>query len=150
MIGQLSGLVTKKNRHLKPSEDGMPLDEQLAHIHSVRWEWLGATGSPLAEDLGPAYRKIEGGYAPLEDLIEIQRQVGLSALAVGKAYESFVVEGGPQIKQYENPVLFLQHMVWHEGYHAALILLALRLAGEAPTDEWEETNLWVPWRGTEG
>lgn len=149
MINKLAGLVTEENRRVKPSDDGMPLEEQLAHIHQVRREWLGATGSSAAEGLGAVYRKVEGGYAPIEDLNEIKRQVELSGSAVGCGFAEFMVEGAPLIKQYENPVLFLQHMLWHEGYHAALILLALRLIGSAPSDEWEEESLWVPWRGVE-
>jgi hypothetical protein len=37
-------------------------------------------------------------------------------------------------------------MVWHEGYHAGLILLALRNAGQEPTEEWDEYNIWALWR----
>ncbi len=37
-------------------------------------------------------------------------------------------------------------MVWHEGWHAGIILLALRLNGREPAEQWEETNLWGIWR----
>ena len=43
-------------------------------------------------------------------------------------------------------VLFLQHMVWHDGWHVGLIFLALRLNGQEPPEEWEEPNVWGQWR----
>jgi hypothetical protein len=30
---------------------------------------------------------------------------------------------------YDHPILLLQHMLWHEGYHHGQIKLALKLAG---------------------
>ncbi|MGA2096413.1 MAG: DinB family protein [Candidatus Acidiferrum sp.] len=36
---------------------------------------------------------------------------------------------------YDHAILFLQHMIWHEGYHQGQIKLALNLAGRAVGDE---------------
>lgn len=48
--------------------------------------------------------------------------------------------------RYDNPVLLLQHMIWHDGWHVGLIFLALRLNGQEPPEEWEEPNVWGQWR----
>ena len=32
-------------------------------------------------------------------------------------------------QHYDHPILLMQHMVWHEGYHHGQIKLALKLAG---------------------
>jgi len=36
---------------------------------------------------------------------------------------------------YDHPILFLQHMIWHEGYHHGQIKLALKLMGHTLTDK---------------
>ena len=45
---------------------------------------------------------------------------------------------------YDRPVLFLQHMVWHEGYHHGQIKLALKIAGCPLTDEVACPVTWGP------
>jgi len=30
---------------------------------------------------------------------------------------------------YDHPLLYLQHMIWHEGYHHGQIKLALKVMG---------------------
>ena len=30
---------------------------------------------------------------------------------------------------YDHPILMLQHLIWHEGYHHGQIKLALKIAG---------------------
>ena len=36
---------------------------------------------------------------------------------------------------YDHPILLLQHMLWHKGYHHGQIKLALNVAGSPMTDE---------------
>ena len=36
---------------------------------------------------------------------------------------------------YDHPVLMLQLMLWHEGYHHGQIKLALKVAGHALNDD---------------
>jgi hypothetical protein len=47
-------------------------------------------------------------------------------------------------RHYDHPILMLQHMIWHEGYHHGQIKLALKLAGRAISDKqaghrWRKT-----------
>ncbi len=149
MVAGLAEFVTEDLRHLKPSDDGMALDEQLCHINFVRKDWLSTTGSKRLDDLGDVFQKVGDHYEPIGDLDEIRRQLRLSAAAIGGTFTDFMMPNSSKIAQYENPVLLIQHMIWHEGYHAALILLALRLAGCEPSEEWAEAHLWEPWRGVE-
>ena len=146
IIDNLAGLVTEEVRHAKPSADGMPLDEQLAHIHEVRWYWLGMVSKEHREGLGDTYKKVGEKYVPINDLDEIKRQIRLSAAAVRKCVSDQLAEGKGEVGPYTSPVMFLQHMLWHDGYHFALILLGLRIAGVEPGEEWEEKNVWGIWR----
>jgi methionine salvage enolase-phosphatase E1 len=46
---------------------------------------------------------------------------------------------------YDHPVLMLQHMIWHEGYHHGQIKLALKAAGQPITDEKAGPGTWGIW-----
>ncbi len=144
IVKAAADLIDESNRHFKPSEDGWPLDHQLAHIHLVRRYWLSqavpALGSALPETFS------DGWTTPITDLDAIKHSLDLSADAVAAGFRHWMTSGGGPSGGYDNPVLFLQHMVWHEGWHVGLIFLALRLAGQEPTEEWSEENVWGEWR----
>lgn len=148
ILDAVAGLIDESNRHAKPSVDGWPLDKQLAHTHNTRKFWLSQIAPEKAAALGASYADEQG--TPIADLDEIKRQLTLSGLAVREAVSEGLEKGmvpmvGPNAT-YDNPVLFLQHMVWHEGWHVGLIMLALRLNGQEPPEEWEEPNVWGLWR----
>ncbi len=47
---------------------------------------------------------------------------------------------------YDNPVLFMQRMVWHDGWLVGSIFLGLRLSGQEPPERWKEPIVWGQWR----
>lgn len=122
----------------------MPLYEQLAHIHLVRRYWLSQFDPDRVKELGSSYR--QQWSDPIDDLDTLRQLLEESARAVREAVAEAIKKGMVQVMAYDNPVLFLQHMVWHEGWHVGLIFLGLRLAGEEPPEEWEEKHVWGEWR----
>ena len=144
IVTALAGRVNESNKLAKPSPDGMPLFEQLAHIHLVRKYWLSQLDPDGSERLGKSYTK--GWDGPIEDLDAIKQMLNESATAVRTAVEHALGDSKEKAGFYDNPVLFLQHMIWHEGWHVGLIVLGLRLAGDEPSEEWEETRVWGEWR----
>jgi methionine salvage enolase-phosphatase E1 len=52
-----------------------------------------------------------------------------SARAVRDAVKGKLEAGQEMDLHYDHPVLLLQPMIWHEGYHHGQIKLALKLAG---------------------
>ncbi len=144
ILEAVASKINESNRQLKPSEDGWPLDKQLAHIHAVRQEWLSQISPARAEALGVAF--VDGWRTPIADLDAIKALLKSSGEAIRDAMGEALKDDLDQAGAYDNPVLFLQHMVWHEGWHVGLIMLALRLGGQEPTDEWEEANVWGEWR----
>ncbi|MDR3688918.1 MAG: DinB family protein [Fimbriimonas sp.] len=147
IVDAVASLVDDANRHVKPSDDGMPLDSQLAHMHGVRRYFLSQVAPVHAENLVSAYADKDG--TPLADLGAIKACLNSSAQAVRSAVQAGLERGGPMAGGhvvYDNAVLFLQHMVWHDGWHVGLIFLALRLNGQEPPEEWEEPNVWGQWR----
>ena len=116
----------------------MTIAEQLCHVHRVRCGWLGK--------VSPLHQARVGELSPTSELFEIKNQLALSALAVRDATAEALARGTTKFGPYDHPVFFLQHMLWHEGYHFALISLALRNAGAEPSEDWEKTNVWGIWR----
>ena len=48
-------------------------------------------------------------------------------------------------RHYDHPILFLQHMIWHEGYHHGQIKLALKVAGHPITNKVAGPVTWRVW-----
>jgi uncharacterized damage-inducible protein DinB len=116
-------------------------------MHGVRRFFLSQVAPEHASSLISASADNQG--TPLADLDEIKTCLKASEIAVRNAVEDALKVGGPMASEnvtYDNPVLFLQHMVWHDGWHIGLIFLALRLNGQEPPEEWEEPNVWGQWR----
>lgn len=147
IIDSLFELVTENLKGSKPSEDGMPIHEQFAHIHNTRRFWLSKCSPQHLEGYGRSYVQVgEEQWDPIQDLAELRDLLKHSAQAVRDATEQGLKEDRAPFGAYDHPVYFLQHMLWHEGYHFALVTLALRLAGAEPSEEWEEQNVWGLWR----
>lgn len=148
ILDSLFDLVTPDLAQAKPSEDGMAIIEQFCHIGNTRRFWLTkALGAPL-DPAGRFYKQVGEDWVPLDDLSDIRSKLRTSGDVVAETVQR-AIQGEIALEQYENPVLLLQHMVWHEGYHFSLIMLALRLAGHEPKEEWEDAHVWQPWRGIE-
>ena len=148
IVDAVGTLIDEQNRRAKPSDDGWPLDKQLAHMHLVRKFFLSQVAPHHATGLGDSYADDIG--TPIADLHAIKANLRASGAAVRAAVEEALAKGvgpmvGPNVT-YDNPVLLLQHMVWHDGWHVGLIFLALRLNGQEPPEEWDEPNVWGLWR----
>ncbi len=147
MVDSLAGLMTEGNRHAKTDPEGWSLDYHLCHIHEVRYWWLQNV-SP--EDAGVLRDVFDGETEqPIESLDEIRACLQHSAQIVHDVAARLISDGTQRVGSYDHPVFFLQHMLWHDGYHYGLANLCLRLAGEAPSEEWEELNVWGKWRDPE-
>jgi uncharacterized damage-inducible protein DinB len=68
-----------------------------------------------------------------------------SARVVRAAVQGKLASGRAMDQHYDNPLLLLQHMVWHEGYHHGQIKLALKLAGHPFDDEEIGAITWDVW-----
>jgi uncharacterized damage-inducible protein DinB len=147
IVDAVATLIDDQNRHDRASEDGMRLDQHLAHMHGVRRFFLSQVAPDFAANLKSASSDSEG--TPLEDLNQIKAYLKESESAVRAAVKHAIETDTPFKSEhivYDTPVLFLQHMVWHDGWHIGLIFLALRLNGQEPPESWEEPNVWGQWR----
>lgn len=88
-------------------------------------EWLEE------HDLGRMTEKLSHSAKVLRDAVKRWVETGQSVKA-----------GSPG---YEHPILLLQHMIWHEGYHVGQMKLALKLTGIPMSDKDAGSVTWSIW-----
>ena len=75
----------------------------------------------------------------------IARMLNESAKAVRDAVKGRVEAGRGMDLHYDHPILLLQHMLWHEGYHHGQMKLALKVSGRPITDAQAGPVTWGVW-----
>jgi uncharacterized damage-inducible protein DinB len=113
--------------------------ELLAHIHYVRLVFVLEDAPELARDLP------KEEWVGERDRGRMAQLLNDSAKAVRDAVRSRVETGRGMDLHNDHPILLLQHMLWHEGYHHGQMKLALKLAGLAMTDEVAGPVTWGVW-----
>ena len=146
ILTNLANKIGKDEMNLKASEDGLPIYEIFCHIHAVRYGWLSRVSEKHSEVLGDVHVEVGDDYIAITDLDEIRKQLGISGRAVAEATEELILSGVTKGNNYDHPIQFLQHMLWHEAGHYSIINLALRLGGKELSEDWEEKNVWGVWR----
>lgn len=73
--------------------------------------------------------------APRGSSDRIAEELERSAGAVRNAVESRIMSGQAMKLHYDHPLLYLQHMIWHGGYHHGQIKLALKVTSHPFDDE---------------
>ena len=125
--------------------EGSPSIAQLfTHIHFGRLVLI-------FEDAPEFARKLpEEEWAVERDAGRIAQMLNDSAKAVRDAVKSRVEAGRGMELHYDHPILMLQHMLWHEGYHHGQIKLALKLAGHPIADKEAGPITWGIWMRKSG
>jgi uncharacterized damage-inducible protein DinB len=125
--------------------EGSPSIAQLfTHIHFVRLVFV-------SEDAPEFARKLpEEEWVVERDVDRIAEMLNDSAEAVREAVKSRVEAGSDMNLHYDHPILLLQHMIWHEGYHHGQIKVALKVAGRRLADEEAGPVTWGVWMRKKG
>jgi uncharacterized damage-inducible protein DinB len=120
--------------------EGSPSVAQLfTHIHYVRLVFISEDAPELARELP------EEEWAMERDPVRIAEMLNESAKTVREAVKSRVEAGREMNLHYDHPILLLQHMTWHEGYHHGQIKLALKLAGRPIGNKEAGPGTWGIW-----
>jgi len=120
--------------------DGSPsIAELFTHIHYVRLVLVFEDAPEFARELPKEEWLAE------RDPGRIAAMLNDSAKAVRDAVKGRVEAGREMNLHYDHPILLLQHMVWHEGYHHGQMKLALKLAGHPMTNEEAGPITWGVW-----
>jgi uncharacterized damage-inducible protein DinB len=122
------------------ASDGSPSMAQLfTHIHFVRLVFVLEDAPEFARSLP------QEEWVAECDPERIAQMLNDSAQAVREAVRGRVQRGRGMDLHYDHPILLLQHMIWHEGYHHGQIKLALKVAGLPITDDKAGPVTWGVW-----
>jgi uncharacterized damage-inducible protein DinB len=120
--------------------EGSPsIAQRFTHIHYVRLGFVFEDAPEFRRDLPETEWVFE------RDPSRIERMLNDSAQAVRDAVKSRVEAGRDMNLHYNHPILLLQHMLWHEGYHHGQIKLALKLAGRPLANQEVGPVTWGVW-----
>jgi uncharacterized damage-inducible protein DinB len=113
--------------------------EMFTHMHFVRLIFLSEDVPECALPLPKREWLPEGSPERIAE--ELERSAG----AVRNAVESRIRSDREMNLHYDHPLLYLQHMIWHEGYHHGQIKLALKVTGLPFDDEKIGPLTWGIW-----
>jgi uncharacterized damage-inducible protein DinB len=113
--------------------------EMFHHIHYVRLAFIAEDAPEFASKLPEQEWTAERNPAVMQHMLND------SASAVRDAVRSRVESAREMDLHYDHPVLMLQHMIWHEGYHHGQIKLALKLAGVPISNQQIGPLTWRIW-----
>jgi uncharacterized damage-inducible protein DinB len=120
--------------------EGSPsIAELFTHIHYVRLVFISEDAPEFAREVP------EPEWADERDPGRIAQMLNDSAKVVRDAVKNRVEAGRDMDLHYDHPILLLQHMLWHEGYHHGQMKLALKMAGRPITDEQAGPITWDIW-----
>jgi uncharacterized damage-inducible protein DinB len=120
--------------------EGSPsIAELFTHIHYVRLVLVSEDTPEFARELPNEEWLAE------HDPGRIAAMLNDSAKAVRDAVKGRVEAGRDMNLHYDHPILLLQHMLWHEGYHHGQIKLTLKLTGRPMTNEEAGPVTWGLW-----
>jgi uncharacterized damage-inducible protein DinB len=125
--------------------EGSPaVAELFAHIHYVRLVFVFEDAPEFAGKLP------EDEWVVERDAGRIAQMLNESARAVRDAVKGRVETGRDMDLHYDHPILLLQHMLWHEGYHHGQMKLALKAAGRPMADKEAGPVTWGVWMRKRG
>ena len=120
--------------------EGSPsIAELFTHINFVRLIFVLEDAPEFARNVPEEEWVVE------LDRGRIAQMLNDSAKAVRDAVKSRVEAGGDMNLHYDHPILLLQHMLWHEGYHHGQMKLGLKMAGHPMTDKEVGPITWGVW-----
>jgi uncharacterized damage-inducible protein DinB len=123
---------------IRATDTGPTVAQMLTHIHHVRLSFV-AEDAPEFGVLVPDERM------PERDPARLAQMLNESAKIVADAVRGRIASGRPMDMHFDHPILLLQQMIWHEGYHHGQIKLALKIAGRPIANAVAGPLTWRVW-----
>jgi len=136
--------IEESTMDLRPMESSPSIAQLFAHMHYVRLVFVSEDAPEFVKDPSLQYLP-EQEWAVEPDRGRMAEKLNESAKAVRDAVKSRVETGREMDLHFDHPILLLQHMIWHEGYHHGQIKLALKLAGRPLTNKEAGPLTWRVW-----
>jgi uncharacterized damage-inducible protein DinB len=120
--------------------EGSPSVARLfTHMHYVRLVFISEDAPEFSKDMP------DGEWKDERDRDRLAQMLNESAQAVRDAVKGRLESGRAMNIHYDHPILFLQHMIWHEGYHHGQIKLALKVTGRPLANQDAGPVTWRVW-----
>jgi hypothetical protein len=118
-------------------------------MHYVRLEFVSEDAPECSVGV-PAAQLPGEEWAAVRDRDRLAEMLDDSARVVADAVKGRLSAGRAMDRHYDHPILFLQHMIWHEGYHHGQIKLALKLARKPIANAIAGPISWRVWMNKTG
>ena len=138
ILVNLLRLIPKDALQISAMEGSPSVAKMFNHIHYVRLVFVSEDAPDFATELPEE-------WVDEPDPDRMALLLNDSARIVREAVKSRIETGRAMELHYDHPILFLQHMIWHEGYHHGQIKLALKLAGHPVTNKAAGPVTWRVW-----
>ena len=132
-------LIPEGELEARAMEGSPSIAEMFTHIHYVRLVFVFEDAPEFAKNLPEKEWVVE------PDPGRIAQMLTDSAKAVRDAVKSRVQTGRDMDLHYDHPILLLQHMIWHEGYHHGQMKLALKAVAHPMNDDEAGPVTWGVW-----
>ena len=132
-------LVPGDAMELKPTDGSPSIGQLFTHLHYVRLVFVLEDAPEFARPM------LKDEWKRERDRDRLAQMLDDSAKAVRDAVADRVKSEREMDRHYDHPILMLQHLIWHEGYHHGQIKLALKMAGRPITDDEAGPGTWALW-----
>ena len=133
--------IPEGGRDLKVTGRSPSVVQLFMHMHYVRAVFVSEDAPEIPVDVP------HGEWTAEYDRDRLTTMLAESAKAVRDAVRSRLIAGRAMDRHYDHPILMLQHLIWHEGYHHGQIKAALKAADRAFDDEEIGAVTWDVWMG---
>ena len=124
---------------VRATESSPSVAQLFMHIHYCRLVFVAEDAPEFSAALP------DGEWRAERDRDRIAAMLDESAMVLRRAVSGRLAAGRDMDLHYDHPLLMLQHMIWHEGYHHGQIKLALKAAGRPFDDEEIGQITWDVW-----
>jgi uncharacterized damage-inducible protein DinB len=144
ILTNLLGALPERALDARAMAGSPSIGEMFGHIHYVRLVFISEDAPEFAQTVPQEEWFME------RDRDRMAQMLNESAKAVRNTVKGRAESGREMNLHYDHPILFLQHMIWHEGYHHGQIKLALKLTGQPMSDEQAGPFTWDIWMEKQG
>jgi len=139
ILVNLLGAIPDAAMEARATADSPTVAQLFAHVNYVRLVFVAEDVPEIGVELPADEWSAGDGRSRLAEMLND------SARLVRNAVAGRIAAGRGMDVHYDHPVLFLQHMIWHEGYHQGQIKLALKLAGRPIPNAVAGPLTWRIW-----
>jgi uncharacterized damage-inducible protein DinB len=122
---------------LTPTDGSSSIARLFTHLDYVRLI--------LVFEDAPEFVSVKPTWTDERDRDRLAQMLNDSAKIVRDAVRNGIETSRAMDRHYDHPLLMLQHLIWHEGYHHGQIKLTLKMAGRPLADAAIGPLTWSVW-----